>query len=403
VRPHIEQRLRERRTKPLPRLHTIQKLAERLAAEEEADSNYEAYALQLLQLVATDGQRIGRLFSQSLPLEAQDFDYMLLVAAAFTNQTTLLASLMDSDQSWGSGTALGQPFEAAATAGNYQALAILFQRMKCSAHVLQIAIHNGDHPLVKHMLNLEFTSVDPWHNWHPHSDGGDRRKMSRGEQSSYLETPSIEIFELMRSELRRRWLAKLDTELLRDLLTSAAVHGRTDMVKHLIQCGAPLDRPVRIRKLPRYALWCACKNGHEEVVQVLLQNGAKPRPKEFEIATTHGHASTLKLLLETEAAAQPHFSKGCLYAAARKGFADIVQLLLDYGVDPNDNDTAPLIGAVESEHTAMFRMLVQRGAVSSEILSEAKKRAEAEGLESMLVLLREAQSCAASSPSTSQV
>jgi len=383
VGPYIEQRLRERRTKGLPRLYTIQRIAERLAAEEGVESDYETYALKLLQLVAPSGERVMRLFTQHHG--AEDFRYMLLVSAAFTNHTRLVADLADPDQSWGDDRPLGHPFEAAVMAGNYEVLTILFDRMKCSARVLKIAINNGDLQMVKYMLNLEFTSVDPWQNWRPQHEN--RRKMSRSEQSSVLKTPSVEIFEMIRSELRSRQLAIPDKALLRDLLANAAGNGHTDMVKHLVLCGAPVDEAAE--RWPPRALWCACAKGHEEVVQVLLQNGAKPRAPDFRIAATSGHLLTLKLLLESEAAAQPHLTTGCLYAAAKKGFADVVQLLLDHGVDPKNSDTAPLIGAVESEHTTMFRMLVQRGAVSCQI---SREQAEAEGLESMSALLQEVES-----------
>ncbi|KAF1961653.1 hypothetical protein CC80DRAFT_543018 [Byssothecium circinans] len=108
---------------------------------------------------------------------------------------------------------------------------------------------------------------------------------------------------------------------------------------------------------------------------------------ELKAAALHGHASIIEILLES--GADVHTAKDCLYAAARKGFVDIVQMLLDSGMDPNKGDTAPLVGAVESEHIAMFRLLVQRGAIVARVLPEATRRAEAAGLESMLALLRE--------------
>jgi hypothetical protein len=237
------------------------------------------------------------------------------------------------------------------------------------------------------MLDLKDTSVDPWYGYTPHTIER-YREISRGAKSAYLRTPSVEIFETIVVELQSHRLATLDDRLLHGLLLSAAQDGWTDMAKHLISRGAPMDRPKHVWR--ETSLWRACKKGHEKVVQMLPDNGAQPCDLEFEVAAAHGHVSTMKVLLGSEAAANPVSTKDCLYAAARKGFVSVVQLMLDFGVDPNNGDIAPLIGAMESEHTTIFWMLVQRGALGSKILPEAQRRAEAQGLESMLVLLHEA-------------
>ncbi|KAF2823856.1 ankyrin [Ophiobolus disseminans] len=191
----------------------------------------------------------------------------------------------------------------------------------------------------------------------------------------------------MLAELQFRRLVIVSNEFWDAALLNAAWCGWTDMVKHLISRGASLEWPEH--EYLKSPLYRACRYGHEGVVRVLLDNGAEPFRPDFETAATHGHFSTLKLLLEIQPVFQPSLTKNCLYAAARKGFLAIVRLLLDFGADPNGGETAPLIGAVEAEHVIIFRLLVQWGADVPSVQAEASKRAEAAGLESMLALLNE--------------
>jgi len=56
-----------------------------LAAEDGTVINYEAYALELLQLASISEQQIRQLLIKSWPEEAKKFHHNPLVAAAFTN------------------------------------------------------------------------------------------------------------------------------------------------------------------------------------------------------------------------------------------------------------------------------------------------------------------------------
>jgi len=61
-RPYFERRLRERRTKQLPKLHTFRTITERLVANTKNNLTYDVLATQLLQLSAGDGGRLPQLF-----------------------------------------------------------------------------------------------------------------------------------------------------------------------------------------------------------------------------------------------------------------------------------------------------------------------------------------------------
>jgi hypothetical protein len=144
IRPYIEKRLRERRTKGLPRLHTIRRIAERLAAEEEADSSYDGYALHLLQLVSNSGDGIRQLFFSSLPRETKEFHFALLVAAAFTKHASFAMMLANFQLDLTNDTPFGRMEEAAVRARNYPASTLLFFNKNFGARVLQLASNNGD-------------------------------------------------------------------------------------------------------------------------------------------------------------------------------------------------------------------------------------------------------------------
>jgi ankyrin repeat protein len=83
---------------------------------------------------------------------------------------------------------------------------------------------------------------------------------------------------------------------------------------------------------------------------------------------------------------------GAIVKGARVGSLDIVRLLLDSGVDPNEavGKESPLVGAISSEHTAMFNLLLEHGAtLDRETVKHCVREAKAHGLESMLRLLEE--------------
>jgi hypothetical protein len=383
ARPYFETRLLERRTSALPRLHTIEIITETLAAEEGSGTKYETYASQLLHLASSSDDRIEELFRRDLPREQDEYLQNLFVAAISTDRVSFVASHMGSQAKRAVNTPFGNAFIAAVEAGNEDVQRMMFAVKSCQSYFLSKALLRGDLQLVKDVLAMDCALDDSWYDARAEEHG----VLLGGSLGTFLKTPSVEIFEHMLSELKSRQPVELNKTLL---ISRAARGGWTDMVKHLISLGAPtgdLKRPSGT-----YPLWYACKYGHDEIAQVLLDAGERPRNHAYDMAVERGYNSVLQRLLRSQTIIDPFATRNCLYNAARMGYTSTVQLLLDFGFDPNEGDTAPLVGAVEAEHTAIFRLLGQRGAMVSRILPDARERAEKEGLESMLELLHECES-----------
>jgi hypothetical protein len=380
LRPYFERRLLEKRTKELPRLHTIRSIAERLVAFSTSSLTYEALAAQLLQLSARDGRRLRQLFLRSLPVEASDFPTFVFIAAAYANYALLVHEFSDAYFRSPRDTAFGDPFEAALRANNHDIMTLLLASPWSEAHFLKAVALHGRVDVLKLVLQRECNPINSWL--------GEPHQLDLRRLATILRTPSVELFEVMVQEISSRRLATLSAELLSGLLHGATGRGWANMVAHLIKRGVPPDEMNHSVQLHPLAI--ACKAGHRDVVQLLLDNGAIFRGPEIRYAAQHGHTSTVSTLLKSQAKLNPVFTEGCLYAAARKCYADIVRLLLDLGVDPNDGKPAPLLGAVQSEHTGIVHLLVGKGARICLALRKVRKRTE---LQSMLELLDELASC----------
>lgn len=131
-------------------------------------------------------------------------------------------------------------------------------------------------------------------------------------------------------------------------------------------------------------LW-ACKNGHSEVVSVLLESGkANPAANENEalsLATENGFTAIVDLLLKDNRVKPGASQEKALLNAAKKGYFEIVQLLLNNGhVPPSDNLTAFFQNALnypevskperaQSDHLATSRLLLSNLKVQGKPLS----------------------------------
>jgi hypothetical protein len=163
--------------------------------------------------------------------------------------------------------------------------------------------------------------------------------------------------------------------------------GRLDTVKYAIQLGAN-PRGLTDMGHPRdnSPMRTACMRGHTNIVEYLLTRGASPE-QTVEMASEWGHFELVQRLLE--AGIPPMHA---LSEASAGGYLDIVRLLLDAGVDPNETmgPKNPLVGAIAKEHTAMFTLLIERGADlhAGGVAEECVQRARKDGLGSMLLLLQ---------------
>ena len=161
-------------------------------------------------------------------------------------------------------------------------------------------------------------------------------------------------------------------ETYEDTLYSAARDGDLAMVKYHLSEG--VDVNTRYNKTsPRTALNAAAINGHLDVVELLLDNGAnftrvvRGDAPALTAAARHGHTDIVRLLLERGAdAEQPVRGDGsAIIMGAATGNQDLVALLLQSGADANSRvrgDGTPLISAARRGHIDIVRMLLDNGA-----------------------------------------
>jgi hypothetical protein len=171
-------------------------------------------------------------------------------------------------------------------------------------------------------------------------------------------------------------------------LVCCANSGVLALVEDHIQHGACAggDKAYRGLPLDNEPVITACRRGHTAVVEFLLKHGAFPCDT-VAIAASHFRTELVQRLLDFGVRPTGAIAKG-----ARVGSLDIVRLLLDSGVDPNESvgKEHPLVCAISSEHTAMFDLLLEHGAIlQRDTVRHCVQEAKAHGLESMLRLLEE--------------
>jgi Ankyrin repeats (3 copies)/Ankyrin repeats (many copies) len=121
------------------------------------------------------------------------------------------------------------------------------------------------------------------------------------------------------------------------------------------------------------ALQQAAKNGHDVVVRLLLESGAKIGKESGEsgnvlqVASAGGHEAVVRLLLEKGAEVNmesTHYGSP-LQVASAGGHEAVVRLLLERGAEVNMGSThygSPLQVASAGGHEAVVRLLLEKGA-----------------------------------------
>jgi hypothetical protein len=158
-------------------------------------------------------------------------------------------------------------------------------------------------------------------------------------------------------------------------IDAAAKQGQADIVKFLIEkeradvnddyadcslfesrCPAELVKGWKLRARCRTLLSCATKEGHVDVVKILLDAGAR-----------NDHA---------------------IEFAARSGSRTLMRLLWEHGENDDDAMQGAFAMAVDREDTAMFKLLQETGVkLANDARAAVLRRAQEEGLESMVRLL----------------
>ncbi|KAK2882643.1 hypothetical protein FQN49_000155 [Arthroderma sp. PD_2] len=173
----------------------------------------------------------------------------------------------------------------------------------------------------------------------------------------------------------------------------AAYHGRFEVVKYLLECGADIKSPTSGRS----ALQVAARNGHAEMVRHLVEvkdadinvPGCEAfKRTALQAAVEHGHIDIVSYLLEhgADINAPAYCDRGvtALQVAAITGHAGILSILLDAGADvtapgATDLGRTAIEGAAEHGRLDILHMLLQihpPGQHLADQLREAKKLAD---------------------------
>ncbi|KAN0072304.1 hypothetical protein V8E54_009233 [Elaphomyces granulatus] len=154
------------------------------------------------------------------------------------------------------------------------------------------------------------------------------------------------------------------------VLSRAAGNGYEEVVNLLLEQGAKLDPGDNDGRTP---LSHATGSGHETMVNLLLEKGAELDSKgnhcrtPLSHAASSGHEEVVNLLLEKGAKLDSKDWEGRtpLSHAAYKGHEAVVKLLVEKGakLDSEDRDGwTPLSWAVSNGHEAVVKLLVEKGA-----------------------------------------
>lgn len=151
--------------------------------------------------------------------------------------------------------------------------------------------------------------------------------------------------------------------------------GNVALVRKLLSIGADVNQ-----KLFRgFSTTAAVREAHLEILEILLKAGAsQPACEEALLeASCYGHARSAELLMGSDLI-RPHIAVHALVTACCRGYVDVVDALMKYGVDANSTDRVllrsskptlhtnidcnALVAAVVSRQVSVVRLLLQAGA-----------------------------------------
>ena len=150
-------------------------------------------------------------------------------------------------------------------------------------------------------------------------------------------------------------------------LNNAVRRGDKDRVVELLDQGVDPNQ-FSDSVEPKSPLMVACENGHDEIVELLVERGAKVDLENGRHQTallqaiSSENVEMTKLLLKLKAKPKVRFIDSGLMTACKKGNVDLVKLLLPYytwGDSGTDNVNLVFSEAVRSGHTKVVEFLLQ--------------------------------------------
>ena len=157
-------------------------------------------------------------------------------------------------------------------------------------------------------------------------------------------------------------------------MTTCCDYDHPDMLTLLIENGADIhcgydeygsnteDNRYEDEDKPDYPMYNACSKGNYNIVRVLLDHGVSPNTRNGDcllIACERGHDGIVSLLLEKGAKEKIN---ECLIEYCSNGDIRMIQLLIDHGANINCHENKPLMTAFKNKNHNAIRLLVQNNA-----------------------------------------
>ncbi|KAH7079656.1 hypothetical protein FB567DRAFT_552061 [Paraphoma chrysanthemicola] len=372
------------------------------ASEDATAESLEACIQRMCKLILIGGygslRHYNRIFETKTAISEEEHEDHRLAAALGFNSLSVVKRCVAKDPSvlsrhpWDAGSSvMGFYTSLAAKYADTEILAFLLPQSELldrfRSNLFVSAAYAGRLDIVQFVHDFVAGQPNPWEFGQDSSRRGDEHRAL----FDAWHTTSLPVMEYI-EELRARypvWAG--DREMAKnDMLARSAGTGKLDAVAYLLKQGADAkgERAIFEPYITNAPVVKACANGtNMAIIELLLQHGADAEAA-VTAAANFGRKEVLQHLLGLGLSPTNTLSK------LRFGpFMDIVQVLLEAGVDPNEASGANslLAKAIQLEHTALFKLLIAHGADvhAPGTAEECVRQANKDGLDSMLQLLQE--------------